>query len=225
MNRDDVRATRPGILKPIDVGVVTLVSCACAILLLVECSSGVPPTEGPASRSVGRTTPPGPRRAAERDQAEEERIPEGLEQEIRAETAGKARQEAADRLAQLFRSSVAYHSMELVDPRTGKVLPPQFPSSGGPTPANGCCGSADKVCHSDPADWDAPTWLALNFAIDGPHYFQYEYVSSPTGFTARATADLDCDGVYSTYSRTGRVLQPSGDIQGDREMTVIDGDE
>ncbi len=55
--------------------------------------------------------------------------------------------------------------------------------------------------------WDTPTWQALAFAIDDPHWYSYQYDSSGVGsnamFTARAVGDLDGDGVLSTFERSG----------------------
>jgi len=52
--------------------------------------------------------------------------------------------------------------------------------------------------------------------MDDPHYFRYAFDSSGTSttakFTARAHADLDCDGVFSTFIKTGEVLFQGSDI-------------
>ena len=66
-----------------------------------------------------------------------------------------------------------------------------------------------------------PTWLALNFTIADPHYYSYAYSSphaaeaaceSGCAFTASAHADLDGDGMVSTFSRTG--VSHQGEVQG-----------
>lgn len=62
--------------------------------------------------------------------------------------------------------------------------------------------------------WSHPTWRALNFKIDSPHRYQYEYVSDGKSFTARAIGDLDCDGVLSTFERVGLI---------DRDGNINDG--
>ena len=51
--------------------------------------------------------------------------------------------------------------------------------------------------------WDHPTWRALEFRFDGPHYYAFAFQSTnkPAGasFVARAHGDLDGDGLYSTF--------------------------
>lgn len=51
--------------------------------------------------------------------------------------------------------------------------------------------------------WATTTWKALDFAMDDPHYFAYEFESADASFTARAYGDLDCDETYSTFSLVG----------------------
>jgi hypothetical protein len=65
----------------------------------------------------------------------------------------------------------------------------------------------------DLAEWTAdPVWLAIGFRHTGGHNFHYSYsyrnTPTPDGhgaceFTVRATADLDGDGVYSVFERSG----------------------
>ena len=83
----------------------------------------------------------------------------------------------------------------------------RFPSSTAITPTRGCCTFGGKgLCEG--TDWDTATWRALGFEIEGPHRFRYQFVSAGVGakaaFSARAFADLDCDGVESTFERVGR---------------------
>ncbi|HEV8324795.1 MAG TPA: hypothetical protein VG389_24470 [Myxococcota bacterium] len=119
--------------------------------------------------------------------------------------------EATMSLRKIFDSSVSYYDAELTD-SDGKVMPKSFPASTDWTPPLGeCCKHPGGKCPPDPALWDTPTWKALNFFIDDPHYYSYRYVSSGTGsdtgvaFTASASGDLNCDGVYSTFERIGSV--------------------
>ena len=63
------------------------------------------------------------------------------------------------------------------------------------------------------AEWTAnPIWQGIGFRHTGGHYFHYSYsftnTMTPDGhgacdFTVRATADLDNDGVWSVYERSG----------------------
>lgn len=72
---------------------------------------------------------------------------------------------------------------------------------------------ADAPGTYDLAAWTAdPVWLAIGFRHTGGHSFHYSYsyqnIPTPDGhgaceFTVRATADLDGDGVYSVYERSG----------------------
>lgn len=117
--------------------------------------------------------------------------------------------EATMNVRRLFDSSLAYYESEhaAVD---GSILEKQFPISTVPHPAGKCCLHPGEKCAPDPAVWDNPTWRALNFSVDDPHYFQYLHTSAGTGstatFAAAAFGDLDCDSIFSTFSRSGRVL-------------------
>lgn len=63
------------------------------------------------------------------------------------------------------------------------------------------------------SEWTAdPVWLAIGFRHTGGHNFHYSYqyrnIPTPDGygaceFTVRATADLDGDGIYSVFERSG----------------------
>ena len=105
----------------------------------------------------------------------------------------------------LFDSAVMYYDSEYVS-QDGSFLPPQFPASILLMPTFVPCG--DKEYPLD-LDWQQPTWDALNFAMTDPHYYSYQFDSSGVGpgatFTASAFGDLDCDGIYSTFTRTGEV--------------------
>jgi hypothetical protein len=87
----------------------------------------------------------------------------------------------------------------------------EFPASAPQvTPRPGsCCGSLGGRCDPDPALWDQPTWQALRFSVDEPHFYSYSYVSSGAGakaqFSAAAYGDLDCDGEYSTFEMIGSI--------------------
>lgn len=82
----------------------------------------------------------------------------------------------------------------------------RFPSAG-PTPAHIPCGK--KPHRADDKLWQSAGWKAVGFTIGEKFRYQYQIISSGTGpkarFTIRAHADLDCDGVYSTYERSGTI--------------------
>jgi len=92
----------------------------------------------------------------------------------------------------------------------------RFPVSVPITPALTCCnGSIDK-CAPSTTQWGADSWEALQFSVDDPHYYRYEFESLGVGglaeFTARAFGDLDCDTNLSTFERYGWVEVAGNDI-------------
>ena len=92
-------------------------------------------------------------------------------------------------------------------------IPKQFPESvAQEEPNGGCCaaGGVDK-CAPDATLWTDPSWVAVQFSVDDPHYYAFNYVrgipagapGASDGFTARARGDLDCDGEFSTFEMYG----------------------
>lgn len=79
-------------------------------------------------------------------------------------------------------------------------------------PAQGGGGGAGVY---DIGEWGGnPMWNALNFGMEQAHFFHYNYASSNTNtgygacqFTAQAFGDLDDDGEYSTFERSGAADQ------------------
>jgi hypothetical protein len=49
-------------------------------------------------------------------------------------------------------------------------------------------------------------FACLQFWMDVPQYYQYEYEVTPTGFVARAHGDLDGNGIFSTFEIRGDVV-------------------
>ncbi len=96
------------------------------------------------------------------------------------------------------------------------------PESVGPTPALGQCCAQGEKCAPDAAQWDHPTWIALQFSVDDPHFFSYEYkvIDPAKEFVVRAYGDLDCDGQYSTYEMRGVVADGADGPPGRVELTV-----
>ncbi|MCP4444476.1 MAG: hypothetical protein GY811_03915 [Myxococcales bacterium] len=105
----------------------------------------------------------------------------------------------------------------------------KFPASVGPTPAKSSCCTDPTVeggdkCVADAKNWQNESWLALDFVIMDPHYYRYEFVSSNEGgresYTALAYGDLDCDGMSSTYSLYGEVVD--GEVMSAPDIIKID---
>jgi len=109
----------------------------------------------------------------------------------------------------IHKGAAAYYSTPRTDFSTGKRVACQFPGKAPLTPSGAnCCVDAndkdnDERCDSAPERWDNPKWSALKFAITDAHYFQYAFDSSgvlaDARYVASAHADLDCDGISSTY--------------------------
>src|SRR5262249_39171740 len=119
--------------------------------------------------------------------------------------------EASMNVRKLFDSSVAYYESEHAN-ATGGILPRQFPTSNAITPAASCCGAGGVggKCVPAPTNFAGTTWSALNFSVDDPFYFQYQYdwngsFDTAATFAAWAFGDLDCDTILSTYQRFGSV--------------------
>jgi len=79
---------------------------------------------------------------------------------------------------------------------TGRV--PTTPAA--KSPAVACCEQGGQ-CKPDPETWAAAGWKELEFSIDDPYRYQYEYAPDPNGQSAviRAVGNLDCDQQPSLY--------------------------
>ena len=89
----------------------------------------------------------------------------------------------------------------------------QFPPTTAATPGS-CCVFPEGACEPSPLYWSSFTWTALQFHIDGPSYFEYQFTSggsdSTATFTARAYGDLNCDNILSTYEIRGSIDSDGG---------------
>ena len=93
-----------------------------------------------------------------------------------------------------------------------------FPGlAAGPTPPLGACCQQGGTCQPDAALWAGEPWKTLEFSVDEPSHYSYEYKPAANGktFTVMAYGDLDCDGNYSTFSMTGSTDSTSGPPQGE----------
>jgi hypothetical protein len=77
------------------------------------------------------------------------------------------------------------------------------------TPAGAACGQANNKFAANPAPWQAEPWKTLAFAVDTPHYYQYRVARESQGFVVEARSDLDCDGIFSRYTRHVTPAGPS----------------
>ena len=74
-------------------------------------------------------------------------------------------------------------------------------------PAGPCCGKANNHCPVDAAGFAADDgWKALDFQIDEPALFQYQYTGTAKTFEATAKGDLDCDGTFIVYTLNGTAV-------------------
>lgn len=115
--------------------------------------------------------------------------------------------EAIDQLDKMYKGAYMYFATPRVS-MEGERIECQFPKTAECTPAGSPCKTADKRFAADPNLWAGETWSALMFQMNDAHYFRYCFESSGTGasakFKAVAHADLDCDGVWSTFERVGQ---------------------
>jgi hypothetical protein len=128
--------------------------------------------------------------------------------------------EAVANLERMARGAVVYYEDQKVD-QTGVVQPRQFPGGGVLITApedwhTQVCPPAGPARYTPDAEtFSHPVFKALGFQLAAPFAYQYQFVAEGSGtsarFTARAVGDLDCDGVYSTFEKTGRV-GPEGEV-------------
>lgn len=119
---------------------------------------------------------------------------------------------AGGTLSDLATHRCPHQSGEVSGPSRAQITPPLgvdcnlgpggrcVPSVGGGGP-----GYYEMALWSDNAVWNS-----LNFQLEQAHYFHYDFLANNSGtgygqcqFTAQAFADLDHDGIYSTFERAG----------------------
>jgi prepilin-type N-terminal cleavage/methylation domain-containing protein len=77
----------------------------------------------------------------------------------------------------------------------------QLPAKPG---GGGCCGGPNNHCAANSTGFAGnAVWKALDFQIDEDSLFYYDYTGTATGFTAKATGDLDCDNTEIVYTLAG----------------------
>ncbi len=126
--------------------------------------------------------------------------------------------EAYQQLEKIYNAARIYYNDQRSAKRQVQPIPPQFPATVGITPAVSCCVGAQDKCAPNQSLWTTPTWEQLHFSLDDPHYFRYQLLSSGSGgtaeFTVRAHADLDCDGIESTFEMFGAASHLGHDMTG-----------
>jgi len=66
--------------------------------------------------------------------------------------------------------------------------------------------------QSSPGEWRQTGWACLRFSMDGPQYYQYQYLApSATAFSAVANGDLNNNGIPSTFTMAGAVVTQSNE--------------
>ena len=118
--------------------------------------------------------------------------------------------EATMNLRKLFDSSVSYFEAEHAT-SDGQIVARQFPTTNTWAPTTNCGTATGGKCNpaTEASVWRTATWAALNFSVDDPFYYAYQYTSSGTGsssaFSAEAQGDLDGDATYSLFRRSGSI--------------------
>jgi type IV pilus assembly protein PilA len=118
--------------------------------------------------------------------------------------------EATMNLRKIFDSSVSYYEAEHASP-AGAILPRQFPLTQTWSPATNCGLQPGGKCNptTEATAWRVGTWTALNFSVDDPFYYSYQYTATGTdsssAFSAEAQGDLDGDSTFSLFRRTGSI--------------------
>ena len=123
--------------------------------------------------------------------------------------------EATMNLRKIFDSSASYYMTEHSS-SSGTIVPRQFPLTQGWSPSFACGTQPGGKCLPSlaTASFRTTTWVALNFSVDDPFYYQYQYTSAGTdsssAFSAEAQGDLDTDGTFSLFRRNGSITTENG---------------
>ena len=137
--------------------------------------------------------------------------------------------EVLPKLKQICDGAASYYEeserLQMVPGDTEQKKPlKRFPKSVCVTPKRSCCEfGTEGLCEG--TDWDTPTWRALGFSIDERHRFRFQFMAKGEGlrahFTARAHADMDYDGLESTFERVGRVSRDTKKVIGSKVVHTI----
>lgn len=122
---------------------------------------------------------------------------------------------AIDMLGKIAREASRHYVKPRADPQGNGRAACAFPDGKvRSTLAASCCDPSVRLADTnlcDPAkiEWNRTLWQRLGrFQLRDPHAFVYEYEASGTfgdaTYSVSAYADLDCDGVISTYRFVGK---------------------
>lgn len=118
--------------------------------------------------------------------------------------------EATEGLAKIAIGAKAYFHADHYDTQ-GTLLPKRFPKgSTAWTPETPCCKQPGRMCKADATLWKQAPWPSLFFQMTEAHRYQWRFSSSGSGakasYVAEARGDLGCNGTYSSYKITGKVV-------------------
>jgi type IV pilus assembly protein PilA len=78
---------------------------------------------------------------------------------------------------------------------------------------------ANQKYQSTTGDWKQAGWSCLRFSMDGPQYYQYEYVATASNpgavgddFVAHARGDLNGNGILSDFTLQAEVVSQSDEL-------------
>jgi hypothetical protein len=88
---------------------------------------------------------------------------------------------------------------------------------GNTTPSTFPCQNGSSIYARNGQIWNQQPWLSLKFGIHQTHYYQYQFessgVRSAAVFTIWARSDLDCNGIFSTYTVRATVSPSTDEIE------------
>lgn len=106
----------------------------------------------------------------------------------------------------------------VLDPGSSAINSKQLCPSGAAVPAD-AAAIANQKYQSTSADWKQAGWSCLRFSMEGPQYFQYEYVATASNpgadgdnFVAHARGDLNGNAITSDFTLRGEVVTQSDEL-------------
>jgi prepilin-type N-terminal cleavage/methylation domain-containing protein len=132
--------------------------------------------------------------------------------------------EAVGHLNKEWAGSLVYYESDHIT-TGGSMLAKQFPGASGGWAATTDCGCMTGArCPGGSSVWGSDgVWQALNFSLPDPHNYLPGYSGSGTGsgaqFTAFAKGDLNCNQVFSKFSRQG-AINSNGDVTGSYQPLI-----